>query len=290
LRCGAARCLGMLGPQAQSAAAQLAQAMRDPEPVVRHDAVSALARLGKAAVPHLARALREQDPNIRQAAAFYLGRMGPEAAPAVPDLALALQDKEDAVRIEVAAALRHVGRSAAAAAVPALIQSLEDPSPSVRGYASTSLSEIGAPTVWALVGLINHGDTNVQKAATKALVENYRALRLTAGIFRKMAQSDDASMRELALQTLGTLRADDDATLNTLGTALKDRDPRVRLAAVKALLAVSWKAEVAWAGLQACLEDESPPVRAAAKEVLDRMRARNRQTSSIPVEPKEGQR
>src|ERR1035437_5404635 len=87
LRCGAARCLGMLGPEAASAAPQLAQALRDPEPAVRNDAVLALGQLGTAAVPHLTLALQEQDPHVRQAAAFFLGRMGQEAAPAVPGLA-----------------------------------------------------------------------------------------------------------------------------------------------------------------------------------------------------------
>lgn len=275
LRCGAARCLGMLGPQAESAAAQLAQAMRDPEPPVRSEAGSALAQLGKAAVPHLALALREKNPHVRQAAAFFLGRMGPEAAPAVPGLALALQDQEASVRLEVAIALSRIGRWAGAA-VPALIQSLEDPDPSVRTYASISLSEIGAPNVRALVNLINRGDTNLQKAATIALVENYRALRLTAGTFRKLAQSEDAATRALGLETLGILRADEEATLNTLSTALKDPDPKVRLAAVKALYSISWKAQAARTGLQACLEDESPPVRAAAREALDRMETLNR--------------
>jgi HEAT repeat protein len=275
LRCGAARCLGILGPQAGSAAAQLAQAMRDPEPAVRRDAVLALGQLGKAAVPHLTLALQENDPNVRQAAASFLGSMGPEAAPAVPGLALALQDKEASVRVEAAIALRRIGPRAAAA-VPALIQSLEDPDPSVRSYASTSLSEIRSPNVWALVKLINQGDLNTRKAATKALVENYRALRLTAATFRKMAQSEDAASRELALETLGILRADDDATLNTLSTALKDLDPKVRLAAVKALLAVSWKTQTALPALTACLDDPSPDVRAAAKETLNQIQKMNR--------------
>jgi HEAT repeat protein len=275
LRCGAARCLGLLGPQAESAAAQLAQAMRDPELSVRSEAGSALAQLGKSAVQHLTLALQEKDPHVRQAAAFFLGRMGPEAVPAVPALALALQDKEASVRVEVAIALRHIGRWAEAA-VPALIRSLEDPDASVRSYASTSLSEIGTPNVSALVSLINHGDLTAQKAATKALVQNYRLLRLTAVTFRKMAQSEDAATRELALQTLGTLRADDDATLNTLGTALKDPDPKVRLAAVKALSSVSWKAQAALPALTACLDDQSPDVRTAAKEVLDQIQKLNR--------------
>lgn len=275
LRCGAARCLGMLGPQAESAVAQLAQAMRDPEPAVRSDAVSALAQLGKAAVPYLTLALQEKDPHVRQAAAFFLGRMGQEAAPAVPGLALVLQDKEASVRVEATIALRHIGPRAAAA-VPALIQSLEDPDPSVRSSASTCLSEIRSPNVWALVKLINQGDLNIRKAATKALVENYRALRLTAGTFRKMAQSEDATSRELALETLSILRADDDATLSTLITALKDPDPKVRLAAVKALSSISCKAQAALRALTACLEDESPTVRTAAKELLDQAQKVNR--------------
>ena len=157
-----------------------------------------------------------------------------------------------------------------------LIQSLEDPDPSVRRYASTSLSEIGTPNVWALVNLINRGDLNAQKAATKALVQNYRTLRLTAATFRKMAQSEDPASRELALETLGILRADDDATLNTFSAALKDPDPKVRLAAVKALSSIPWKAQAALPALTACLEDQSPGVRAAAKEVLDQMQKMNR--------------
>ena len=146
----------------------------------------------------------------------------------------------------------------------------------VRSSASTCLSEIRSPNVWALVKLINQGDLNIRKAATKALVENYRALRLTAGTFRKMAQSEDAASRELALDTLSILRADDDATLSTLITALKDPDPKVRLAAVKALSSISCKAQAALRALTACLEDESPTVRTAAKELLDQAQKVNR--------------
>ena len=274
LRCGAARCLGLLGPKAESAAPQLAQAMSDPEPAVRSDAISALAQLGKAAVPYLTLALREKDPHARLAAAFYLGRLGPEAA-AVPDLALALQDKETSVRIEAATALRHIGPGAAAA-VPALIRCLQNPDPGVRCYAGISLSEIRSPNVLALTQVINQGGTDAQKAAAKALVENYRALRLTAAVFRKLAQAPDAASRARALETLGDLRADDDASLKTLTAALKDPDPKVRLAAVETLSSISWRAQAALRALTACLDDPSPAVRAAAKEVLDHPQRMNR--------------
>jgi HEAT repeat protein len=100
-------------------------------------------------------------------------------------------------------------------------------------------------------------------------------LRLTAATFRKLAQSEDAASRELALETLGILRADDDATLSTLGTALKDGDPKVRLAAVNALISVYWKAQAVLPALTACLEDQSPDVRAAAKEALGQIRNMN---------------
>jgi HEAT repeat protein len=273
-RCGAARCLGILGPQAEGAAAQLAQAMRDPEPAVRREAVAALPRLGRATVPYLTLALQDREPQVRASAANLIGCIGEEAVPAVPGLALALQDKEACVRVEAAIALRRVGPRAAAA-VPALIQSLEDSDPSVRSYASIGLSEIRSPNVRALLRLINQGDLNIRKAATKALVEDYRALRLTAGTFRKVAQSEDAASRELALETLGSLRADDDATISTLSTALKDADPKVRLAAVRALSSVYWKAQAALPALTACLEDQSPDVRAAAKETLNQIRKMN---------------
>ena len=91
-----------------------------------------------------------------------------------------------------------------------------------------------------------------------------------------MAQSQDQASRKLALETLGTLRADDDATLNTLSAALKDPDPDVKLAALKALSSIYWKAQAALPALTACLEDEAPAVRAAAMEVLDQMQKANR--------------
>ena len=90
-----------------------------------------------------------------------------------------------------------------------------------------------------------------------------------------MAQSEDATSRELALETLSILRADDDATLSTLITALKDPDPKARLAAVKGLSSISCKAQAALRALTACLEDESPTVRTAAKELLDQAQKLN---------------
>ena len=67
------------------------------------------------------------------------------------------------------------------------------------------------------------------------------------------------------------MRANDAATLGTYNAALKDPEAKVRLAAAKALLSIAWEADGVITNLQACLEDASPSVREAAKEVLDRI-------------------
>ena len=70
------------------------------------------------------------DPTIRKQAAEVLGRMGPDAAPAVNDLVVLLDDPDLEVRKVAARTLGRIGPEAAAA-VPALMQTLlrEEPVP-----------------------------------------------------------------------------------------------------------------------------------------------------------------
>jgi HEAT repeat protein len=112
----------------------LVRALRDESPLVRRRAVEALGRLESKA-----------RGDVRRAAAAALRRMGPAMAPAIPDLAQAMKDPNDAVLREQAAhALSQVGHTAEAdaalwaahtlarlgavarPAIPALRQALKD--------------------------------------------------------------------------------------------------------------------------------------------------------------------
>ena len=94
--------LARTGPAAWAAAARvqepcvpagppsaLAQALSDPDPVIRGLAAIALRDRGKAALPALAAliaALKDSDPNVRLMSANALAGLGADAAPAVPAL------------------------------------------------------------------------------------------------------------------------------------------------------------------------------------------------------------
>lgn len=93
-------------------------------------AADTLGRIGASAIPFLQQSLRNNDPLIRKQAAEVLGRMGPDAAPAVNDLVVLLDDPDLEVRKVAARTLGRIGPEAAAA-VPALMQTLlrEEPVP-----------------------------------------------------------------------------------------------------------------------------------------------------------------
>src|SRR5262249_36779099 len=107
---------------------------RDPETV--RGAALALGNIGGAAAGGAVRVLRESlskgDLLARIQSSAALANIGEGAAPAVPDLTRALDDKEADVRRNAAFALSRIGE-AAALAVPALARHLhpEEASPEV---------------------------------------------------------------------------------------------------------------------------------------------------------------
>jgi HEAT repeat protein len=114
----AAEALGDLGPAAEEAVPALGRALKDE--MTCRPAARALARIGPKALPVLLSMGRdgEHHPLLGDA----LGRMGP---PAVPELARALHDPNQAVRSLAADALGRMG-PAAEAALPDLLTALAD--------------------------------------------------------------------------------------------------------------------------------------------------------------------
>jgi len=173
VRQGAARALGLIGPEAADAVPVLVAALADPDPLVRESAAEALGRLGPAsasAIRPLVAAFADEDPYLGGAAAIALGRIG---AGSVPALAEALTDARENVRWSAAIALGRVGPSAAAA-VPALVRALGDANGEVRACAATALGSIGsgaADAVPALTEVLHDRDEDVRRAARIALAQ-----------------------------------------------------------------------------------------------------------------------
>lgn len=226
-RSAAAKALGILGPEAEAAIPELIKALHDSETQVSWDAASALGRVGRPAVPELMRALADSSSYVRHCAAYALGEIGAAAEPAVP----------------------------------ALIESLMDTNRDVRASAAYSTAIIGSTSMLAISNTLDHGDANARDAAVRELVRFQRSLRIPIPALAKMAAAPEASSRQLALAALGALRIADNTTLNAVTNALGDESPEVRLAAVKSLKSMIWRAGEAVPQLTERLGDQSPAVR-----------------------------
>jgi hypothetical protein len=135
VRYKAACSLRDLGAQAQPAIRSLVRALGDygaPTgrvlqylgPCVRDVASDALVRIGLPAVPAVAKALSDTDEAVRSAAASTLGKMGPVAKPAFFVLADALNDPDDWVRSQVIHAIARV-EADPKRVVPLLVKALQ---------------------------------------------------------------------------------------------------------------------------------------------------------------------
>jgi HEAT repeats len=87
-------------------------------------AADALGRIGGPAVPALADALTDPNAVVRLQACKALAYMGAKASPAVPELVQRLYDSEEAVRMQAANALGQIGEESRPA-VPQLVEMLK---------------------------------------------------------------------------------------------------------------------------------------------------------------------
>jgi HEAT repeat protein len=124
------------------------------------------------AVNQIASALNDPDPDVRSAAAWALSQIGGPGAAAVPALEKSLADSNARVRSLSAVALQSFGPKAVVT-VPALIAALRDPSPNVRAPAADALGSIGPAA----------------EAAVEALTERLLITDDQAYVLRSMASA-----------------------------------------------------------------------------------------------------
>ena len=110
VRATAIETLVVLGAPPDTLLTVAVHAARDPDALVRVQAVYALAASRQSAliVDRLARALADSDPRVRGAAATLLGRLGPAARPAAAALERAASDTDREVRLIVEQSIRAV--------------------------------------------------------------------------------------------------------------------------------------------------------------------------------------
>jgi HEAT repeat protein len=117
----AAKALGNMHENAQSAQSEIIRALGDENNDVRTAARWALGQIGPTAIPALREALKDGSPRIRAGAAFALGAVGPAAEDTVPALLQAMKDEDRTVRID---AILAIGKTRATS--PAVVQALNE--------------------------------------------------------------------------------------------------------------------------------------------------------------------
>ncbi len=191
-RRSAAFALGQIGNQAQEYLPLLLEvASADKTPGVRERAAMAIGSIvlylkddAKIRWPILGpgleqRLVRETDVRVRRGLLYAVGAFGPTAAPTVPRVLAALDDKNPAIRQNAAWALGKIGPAVGKEGVAELCKRLKDDSPVVRRDVANAIGDIGQPTamdaVEPLLDLIDRegkqeGDPVVLKAALEKMV------------------------------------------------------------------------------------------------------------------------
>jgi HEAT repeat protein/beta-lactamase regulating signal transducer with metallopeptidase domain len=207
----------------------LTEAMKDPDPDVRKQALQGLTRLGAPiAFETLVAALKDPDSDIREHAAFALGRM--KDVRAVAPLTSALSDEHADVREQAVFALSQMR---ATEALPALRKALSDASPDVREQALMALWQMRDPSsVPAFMQALKDESEDVREQAVFALSQMGDKSAVPA-LLAVLARDESEDVREQAAFALSQIG--DESAVDGLTAALKDKSPDVRRQAVFAL-------------------------------------------------------
>lgn len=186
----------------------LADALHDPDPQVRLQALDTLEEMGPAVasiVGAVIRATEDPDLFVRWAAVRVLGKMGPvNVAASVPALARRLCDTDLNVDLAAANALESYG-PAARGAVPALIARLDAPDAELRIALIDALMGIGmesAPAIPALTQLLGDSDARVRTAAAQALGRFGPLAREAVPALERTLNDSSAEVRRAASDAL----------------------------------------------------------------------------------------
>ena len=127
---------------------------------------------------------------------------------------------------------------AAGAAVPDLIKDIKKNSGAGRVLAVELLAQIGVEDkekLAALEELMVDPDFSVRMHSVRMIGKKNPNHKTVVTVLIEGLQSKEAYQRKMAAETLETVHPTDDAVLEVLAAATKDRDPGVRQAAGRAL-------------------------------------------------------
>ena len=265
-------CAADLGPLV----AYLKEGLRSLEVLVRITAAEALKTIGKEAapaIPELKVALKyDSNWELQTAAANALGAIGKEAAVAIPELEVALRDSIPEVGFAAANALGAIGREEPQLVLPRLRKALKDSNASVRESAARALRAMGWLTIPDLAKALKDSNKWNRVEAARALGDvGKKAATVIPELQDALKDSSDDVCRAAANALIAIGREVPHLVLPGLRRALKDSDRRFQGWVVRAFEGMGQEAAPAIPDLAKLLKDPGWWVSAAAAKALAAM-------------------
>jgi HEAT repeat protein len=264
----------IIGSAGDKAIPLMLPALKDPHPLVRHEAAGVLARIGPPALPALENALKGKDMAMRLGAAQTLQRIGPKARPAVPALLEAFKDENIELRLTAMYALQSIGPGASSA-IGLLSDALKDDDKRIRETICWTLGKIGSASkdaTPALTRALKDKEVGVRHAAAMSLGHVAADTEAIAGLISAVADPAQ-KVRQSAIVNLGRLGPKARSAVPALSAALKDADFNVRVQVLNALGAIGPEARAAIPAIQGALKDKNASVRVCAARALKKIEA-----------------
>lgn len=250
----------------------LLEGLKADDDAIIQSAASGLLRLrshSAAIVPSLIEMLDSSSPDVATRAADVLGRFGPRSNAAVPDLirlAGANQDEEAA-----ATARQALVRIGPASVAPLLDWAAELGVDGVDGqdWPVLALSQIGTPAVPDLARALEISDSAAVKlVSTRAIGKVGSDAASAVPLLFGLLNDSEPRVRAAALDALVMVGADFDLLLPRVKTALEDSAPEPRLAAGRAASAMGAAAASLVDPLMVSLDADDPAFQATAAAAL----------------------
>jgi HEAT repeat protein len=232
--------IAQIGP---AALPQLLKMIDNPEAKNHHLAIKAIGLMAQKtdkAIPALLDCIDTRDPIARAAAATTLGNIEPRTKEIAAGLRQALKDEEASVRLAAGRALRFYSGAEAGFAVNTLMELLAHADPDMRREAAVALAEYGPyakASLPPLHKLQSDSDPRVRNAASwaEARISSSAATRQAVQSLASALKDRDPRAREDAARLLGAFGRDARDAIPALGEARQDDVEAVRTAAAEAL-------------------------------------------------------
>jgi len=274
IRAYAAYALGEIGETNPEMIAKLIELVGHERPIVRRTVLKALLKLDvdpEVSLPIFVRMLENSDPSTVMTVLHQLADMGPQS---IPRLKRALEHDRAAYWATLVAA--EMG-SDAAPLVPELTKALDNKDPQTRMHALIALGEIGPESKPAMergIELLNSDKAmSVKYAAAYALAAMEQPTATSA--LEEAAKHEDSFLKLMSIYAIAKLHPEDTEKTKTAAAyliqAMSDENPNVRAAAARAIANLEISSNELRPMIKKALKDADPRVVANFQDAVVNM-------------------